>query len=91
LTTKQITGSTFLIAPTNDVAFTGEGRLVRKATGYEQEKAEAALSHIGFAGWRELSFRRSPLDRSGDPQISPTRQKKEGPEDRALEKEQRAN
>jgi hypothetical protein len=34
----------------NGVAFTGEGKLVRKATGYEQEKAEAALSHIGFAG-----------------------------------------
>ena len=32
------------------VAFTGEFKLVRKATGYEQEKAEAALSHIGFAG-----------------------------------------
>jgi hypothetical protein len=30
--------------------FTGEGKLVRKATGYEQQKAEAALSRIGFAG-----------------------------------------
>src|SRR5262249_34490514 len=32
-------------------AFTGEGKLVQKATGYEQGKAEAALSHIGFAGY----------------------------------------
>jgi hypothetical protein len=32
------------------IAFNGEGKLVRKATGYEQEKAEAALSHTGFAG-----------------------------------------
>src|SRR5215472_2558916 len=31
------------------VAFTGDGKLVRKAFGYEQEKAEAALSRIGFA------------------------------------------
>jgi hypothetical protein len=38
-------------SPVGDgVAFTGEGKLVRKATGYEQEKAEAALSHIAFAG-----------------------------------------
>jgi hypothetical protein len=35
---------------TDGIAFSGEGKLVRKATGYEQEKAEAALSHIGFAG-----------------------------------------
>jgi hypothetical protein len=31
-------------------AFTREGNLVRKSTAYKQEKAEAALSHIGFAG-----------------------------------------
>lgn len=31
------------------VMFTREGKLARKATGYESEKAEAALSHIGFA------------------------------------------
>ena len=28
------------------VAFTAEGKLVRKATGCEQEKAGATLSHI---------------------------------------------
>jgi len=38
LTTKQITGSTFLIAPTNGVTFTGEGKLVREATGYEENR-----------------------------------------------------
>jgi len=32
------------------VAFSGEGKLVRKATGYEQEKDGVALCHIGFAG-----------------------------------------
>ena len=41
---------TLHVPASNGVAFTGEGKLVRKATGYEQEKAEAALSHIGFAG-----------------------------------------
>src|SRR5258708_7684755 len=56
-----------------DVLCTGAGKLVRKATGYEQQKVEAALSHIGFAGC-ESSFR-PPLERIGDPQISPTRQK----------------
>jgi hypothetical protein len=35
----------------NGIAFTGEGKLVRKATGYEQEEAEAALSHIRFASY----------------------------------------
>jgi len=29
------------------VMFTREGKLARKATGYEREKAEAALSDIG--------------------------------------------
>ncbi|PYV96173.1 MAG: hypothetical protein DMG89_18445 [Acidobacteria bacterium] len=43
---------TLHVPASNGVAFTGEGKLVRKATGYEQEKAEAALSHIGFAGSR---------------------------------------
>lgn len=32
------------------VPFTGEAKLVQKATGHEQDKAEAALSHIAFAG-----------------------------------------
>jgi len=32
----------------NGIAFTGEGKLVQKATGYEG-KAEAALSQTGFA------------------------------------------
>src|ERR1043166_7487941 len=36
--------------PADGVAFTREGNLVRKATGYEQEKAETALSPLGFAG-----------------------------------------
>ena len=58
---------------TDGVVFTGEGKLARKATGYEKEKAEAALSHIGVRGLRKPSFRR-PLERIGDPQISPTRQ-----------------
>ena len=60
------------------VAFTGEGKLVRKATGYEQEKAEAALSHIGFAGCASRASG-APLERIGDPQISPTRHKKGRP------------
>jgi hypothetical protein len=34
----------------NGVAFTGEGKLVRRATGDELQNAEAALSRIGFAG-----------------------------------------
>jgi len=55
--------------------FTGEGKLARRATGYEREKAEAALSHIGVRGLRKPSFRR-PLERIGDPQISPTRLRK---------------
>jgi hypothetical protein len=57
----------------NGVAFTGEGKLVREATGYEQEKAQAALSHIGFAGCASRASG-APLERIGDPQISPTRQ-----------------
>jgi hypothetical protein len=56
----------------NGVAFTGEDKLVRKATGYEG-KAEATLSQIGFAG--SASELRRPLERIGDPQISPTRPK----------------
>ena len=32
------------------MAFTGEGKLVRRATGYGLQNAEAALSGIGFAG-----------------------------------------
>src|SRR5215472_6473407 len=36
--------------PDNGVAFTGEGKLSRKATGYEQQRAGAALSRTGFAG-----------------------------------------
>src|ERR1022692_4857177 len=38
------------MTPANGVAFTGEGKLVRRATGYELQTAEAALSRIGFAG-----------------------------------------
>src|SRR5689334_6566893 len=34
----------------NAVAFTEERKLARKATAYEQEKAEAAPSRIDFAG-----------------------------------------
>jgi hypothetical protein len=35
------------LIPPDGVAFTGEGKLVRKATVYEHQKAEAALSRIG--------------------------------------------
>ena len=61
------TGSPELIVG-NAVVFTGEDKLVREAVGYEQQTAEAALSHIGF---REPTFRRR-LD-IGDPQSSPTK------------------
>ena len=56
----------------NGIAFTGEGKLVREATGYDQQQAEAALSHIGFAGCASRASGRhwSVL---GCPQISPTR------------------
>src|SRR3954467_11896384 len=56
------------------VAFTGGGKLVRKATGYEQQKAEAALSRIGFTGCASRASGRH-WSVSVDPQISPTRQK----------------
>jgi hypothetical protein len=32
------------------VAFTGEGKLSSKGNGLRTGKAEAALSHLGFAG-----------------------------------------
>src|SRR6266852_344603 len=35
------------IDPSNGVAFTGEGKQVRKATGCEQQRVKAALSRIG--------------------------------------------
>src|SRR3954454_19633679 len=54
------------------VAFTGGGKLVRKATGYEQQKAEAALSRIGFTGCASRASGRH-WSVSVDPQISPTR------------------
>src|SRR4051794_25707905 len=44
---------------TINVAFTGEAKLVGKAIGYEQEKAEAPLSSIGFAGCASRAFRRA--------------------------------
>jgi RNA polymerase sigma factor (TIGR02999 family) len=57
----------------NGIGFTGEGKLVRKATAYEQEKAEAVRHRA--SGWRaaraELPAR--PLERIGDPPVFPTR------------------
>jgi hypothetical protein len=44
----------------NGVAFTGEGKLVRKATGYEQEKLKPRYPTSG-SGPREPSFRRAPI------------------------------
>jgi hypothetical protein len=55
------------------VVFTGIGKLVRKATGYEEQTAEAALFHIGFADCAGRTSQRR-LD-IGDPQIPPTRLK----------------
>jgi len=54
----------------SDIVFTGEDKLVREAVGYEQQTAEAALSHIGFAPCEPTFQRRLDI---GDPQISPTR------------------
>jgi hypothetical protein len=45
---------------------------IRKATGFRQAKAEAALSQIAFVGGASLAFQH-PLERIGNPQISPTR------------------
>ena len=73
LPTNTSQSSTIRVLFLPDVAFTGEGKLVRKATGYEQEKLEAAIPHR-VLGLREPRFRH-PLERIGDPQISPTRQK----------------
>src|SRR5258708_3889676 len=56
---------------TDAVAFTVEGKLVRNATGQEQEKLKRAIPHR-VRGLRGPSFRH-PLERIGDPQISPTR------------------
>jgi hypothetical protein len=53
------------------VAFNGEGKLVPEGNWLRPEKAEAALSRIGFAG-REPSFR-PPLERIDHQQISPTK------------------
>jgi hypothetical protein len=55
----------------NGVASTGEGKLARKATGYEQKKPKPRYATSG-SRLREPSFRR-PLERIGDPQISSTR------------------
>jgi hypothetical protein len=55
-------------------AFTGEGKLVRKATGYKQQRAEPRYPASGSRAERaELP---APLERIGDPQVSSTRQKK---------------
>jgi hypothetical protein len=51
-------------------AFTEEGKLVRKATCYKDQRA-AALPHQ-ICGLSEPSFR-PPMERIGDPKISPTR------------------
>jgi hypothetical protein len=58
----------------NGLAFTGEGKLVRKATGDEQKKLKPRYPTSGSRAARaELQ---APLERIGDPQISPTRLKK---------------
>src|SRR5690349_4799834 len=49
----DICGQTARSILLNGVVFTGEGKLARKATGYEREEAEAALSHIGVRGLRK--------------------------------------
>src|SRR5262249_177477 len=49
-----------------------KGETGSKGNWLRKGKAEAALSHIGIRGLRNPSFRR-PLERIGDPQISPTR------------------
>jgi hypothetical protein len=57
-------------------AFTGEGKLVRKATGYKQQRAEPRYPASGSRAERaELP---ASLERIGDPQVSSTRQKKSG-------------
>ena len=61
------------VDPPDGVAFTGERKQVRKATGCEQQRVKAALS-ASVRGLREPNFR-PPLERIGDPQISPTRQR----------------
>lgn len=58
--------------PASDgVAFTGEANRFEKRPATRSQKAEAALSTL-VCGLRERNFQR-PLERPGDPQISPTR------------------
>ncbi len=57
--------------PVNGVAFTTDGKLAPKPTGYEHKKLTPR--YPTFAG-REPNFR-SPFERISDPQIPLTRQK----------------
>ncbi len=55
----------------NGAAFTGTGKLVRKATGYEQKQAKPRYLTLGSTGCAGRTFQeRSDI---GDPQIAPTR------------------
>lgn len=55
----------------NGVAFVGAGKLVQKATGYEQKQRKPRYLELGSPGCAGRTHRRR-LD-IGDPQISPTR------------------
>jgi hypothetical protein len=57
--------------PTNGVAFTGEGKLVRRETGHEQKSRSVTIRHR-VRRLREPSFQ-APCDRISDPQIPLTR------------------
>jgi len=57
------------------VAFTGEGKLVRKATGYEQ-KSRSLTIRPRVRRLREPSFP-APFERISDPQIPLTRHNSE--------------
>jgi len=56
------------------VAFTGQGKLVRKATCYEQQKAESRAIRHRVRRLRELRIL-PPFKRISDPQIPLTRLK----------------
>ena len=51
----------------NAVAVTGEGNVIRNATGYDLRKLKRAIPHR-VRGLREPSFR-PPFERISDPQI----------------------
>src|SRR5437667_10834397 len=55
----------------NAVAFTAEGKLARKAGGYEHKKLKPRYPASEFTGWSSSSC--PPFVRLNDSQISPTR------------------